>query len=361
MADCQLLAMLTDDYPDYHPCQILPEVSKRKTTIIPGLLSIARDYAEHNKGVGTFAAACLYLLAEFRVADAVPLLLRICPGIDGRRYSIFQSCESLASDLGALLASMNQDPGFLFRGAIAPKDGPYAQAAAMDALGILVAWGEVSRRRVIPYVRRLLTEIPEEECPDPVVWSAWDVVSSLLPKRECLRQRKQAYEKNLIDDFEMDDCNLEDRLARWNRLHPPLENVAAQLAFAPEDKKWVLNRVRNVNGWRTHGASQELATTLTIASPGEQKQRGLSHAASNEANQTREIPFSRSGSDEQPLRSTPSLSDDTPIICSMTPKPITVTKIGRNKPCPCGSGKKYKKCCLMGSSMPGIPAVEKHS
>ncbi|HHU75521.1 MAG TPA: preprotein translocase subunit SecA [Firmicutes bacterium] len=26
-------------------------------------------------------------------------------------------------------------------------------------------------------------------------------------------------------------------------------------------------------------------------------------------------------------------------------KPITVKKIGRNDPCPCGSGKKYKKCC----------------
>jgi preprotein translocase subunit SecA len=26
------------------------------------------------------------------------------------------------------------------------------------------------------------------------------------------------------------------------------------------------------------------------------------------------------------------------------PKPITVDKIGRNDPCPCGSGKKYKKC-----------------
>lgn len=25
--------------------------------------------------------------------------------------------------------------------------------------------------------------------------------------------------------------------------------------------------------------------------------------------------------------------------------PITVTKVGRNDPCPCGSGKKYKKCC----------------
>lgn len=27
------------------------------------------------------------------------------------------------------------------------------------------------------------------------------------------------------------------------------------------------------------------------------------------------------------------------------PEPVSVDKIGRNEPCPCGSGKKYKKCC----------------
>ena len=27
------------------------------------------------------------------------------------------------------------------------------------------------------------------------------------------------------------------------------------------------------------------------------------------------------------------------------PKPLTSSKVGRNDPCPCGSGKKYKKCC----------------
>ena len=32
-------------------------------------------------------------------------------------------------------------------------------------------------------------------------------------------------------------------------------------------------------------------------------------------------------------------------------KPVTSTKVGRNDPCPCGSGKKYKKCC-------GINAAE---
>ncbi|NQV60960.1 MAG: YchJ family protein [Alphaproteobacteria bacterium] len=33
--------------------------------------------------------------------------------------------------------------------------------------------------------------------------------------------------------------------------------------------------------------------------------------------------------------------------CEMNPKAPTVRveKIGRNAPCPCGSGKKYKKCC----------------
>ena len=28
------------------------------------------------------------------------------------------------------------------------------------------------------------------------------------------------------------------------------------------------------------------------------------------------------------------------------PQPIVIEKIGRNEPCSCGSGKKYKKCCI---------------
>ena len=27
-------------------------------------------------------------------------------------------------------------------------------------------------------------------------------------------------------------------------------------------------------------------------------------------------------------------------------QPIVIEKVGRNEPCPCGSGKKYKKCCI---------------
>ena len=30
---------------------------------------------------------------------------------------------------------------------------------------------------------------------------------------------------------------------------------------------------------------------------------------------------------------------------SAKPKQRTTAKVGRNDPCPCGSGKKYKNCC----------------
>jgi len=36
-----------------------------------------------------------------------------------------------------------------------------------------------------------------------------------------------------------------------------------------------------------------------------------------------------------------------PLLTDLKPNiPVNTTKIGRNEPCPCGSGKKYKKCCL---------------
>jgi uncharacterized protein YecA (UPF0149 family) len=35
-------------------------------------------------------------------------------------------------------------------------------------------------------------------------------------------------------------------------------------------------------------------------------------------------------------------------------KPVVVNKVGRNDPCPCGSGKKHKKCCA--AKAPGAGA-----
>jgi len=39
-----------------------------------------------------------------------------------------------------------------------------------------------------------------------------------------------------------------------------------------------------------------------------------------------------------------------------SPIPIRTTKVGRNEPCPCGSGKKYKKCCGGAADIPADPS-----
>lgn len=36
------------------------------------------------------------------------------------------------------------------------------------------------------------------------------------------------------------------------------------------------------------------------------------------------------------------------VISAPKPEPVAVEKVGRNEPCPCGSGKKYKNCCMQG-------------
>ncbi len=33
------------------------------------------------------------------------------------------------------------------------------------------------------------------------------------------------------------------------------------------------------------------------------------------------------------------------------PNPVSSKKVGRNEPCQCGSGKKYKKCCGSGGAL----------
>ncbi len=39
----------------------------------------------------------------------------------------------------------------------------------------------------------------------------------------------------------------------------------------------------------------------------------------------------------------------------LPPQIVTDPKVGRNDPCPCGSGKKYKKCCLKSTTPVGFP------
>ena len=49
--------------------------------------------------------------------------------------------------------------------------------------------------------------------------------------------------------------------------------------------------------------------------------------------------------EERKIEMSESRSDGTGEKRPVKKQPVRVEKVGRNDPCPCGSGLKYKKCC----------------
>lgn len=43
----------------------------------------------------------------------------------------------------------------------------------------------------------------------------------------------------------------------------------------------------------------------------------------------------------------PTPTSPAPVIADQAPPSPARTRVGRNEPCPCGSGKKYKRCCWL--------------
>jgi len=51
------------------------------------------------------------------------------------------------------------------------------------------------------------------------------------------------------------------------------------------------------------------------------------------------------GDDEDEEASVPVAPPDPLVLTPPSTVQGTIAKVGRNDPCPCGSGKKYKRCC----------------
>lgn len=43
-----------------------------------------------------------------------------------------------------------------------------------------------------------------------------------------------------------------------------------------------------------------------------------------------------------------------PMVVETTRQQRLANRVGRNDPCPCGSGQKFKRCCLLRRFTPGV-------
>ena len=171
----------------------------------------------------------------------------------------------------------------------------YCRNACIDALTCLVAWGELPREQHVGYLRELLTTklraVPEYDYVFAgAVAGAYDIGAwDLRPEVEA------AFERGLVDEGFID---LEYFLEAAAKHRMPLQTFC--------EGNQPITDVAQATSWLDDPPPHEPLAPLWDDTPLERNERLVTDSAH---------PY------------------------------IAPPKTGRNDPCPCGSGKKYKKCC----------------
>lgn len=284
----------------FFPDAALRAAAERREEVTPVLLQLLADAVErasnpgeHDQDMAWMYA--LFLLAQFREPRAYPLLVQLASLPSEVADAMLG--DSLTEDLDVLLASVsNGDPGGIQSLAENNSANLFARTAALRALVILVKIGEQKREDVLDYFGSLFRGKLKRE--PSFLWGS--LVSDAL----------DLYPDTIRDEVEQAlaeglDC----------------ERVCGQESVEQTFRKG--------------------------------RQRVLAELERNERYQLLSDAVSRMewwacfNSDERPDKA------HQPRDPGRNVEPLAVgqpyrretAKVGRNDPCPCGSGKKFKRCC----------------
>jgi hypothetical protein len=281
------------------PEDLLAEVIARREGVIPRFLKILGDIdrnpepwlVDDGRMIHIYA---LYLLALFRETHAYPLVVRIFsrPG----DFPFELAGDVVTQDLGRILASVSGGDLSGMTALIENEEvNEWVRGAAMDGMVSLVTTGQRTRDEVMAYFLQLFHKLERKP---GAQWDGLAHVCADLWPQEAIEELGRAYEDDLVDTGSIDWQDVEHALAlgkqgamQWAQYRDPL-----------------ITDVAKDMGWMQcfHKAERD-------------------HEREGDFEEERLEPLS-SGYPTAPIRR-------------------TAPKIGRNDPCPCGSGKKFKKCC----------------
>jgi len=248
----------------------------------------------------------IHLLGEFRETRAFLPLMRLLADPD----ELGEIClgDAVTETLsGVVINVFDGDAESLERLILDPSAGVWIRNAVLDAWTYLVANGRIYRERA----RRFLTEWSRRPFSqdDDAVWSGWLVSVALLGYEDL---HPAALE--VVDKLYFGPAPYTDR-AEFQRLAA----AAAESADINE-----LLREENIAPFEDTVATFE---TWNFPDP-------------DEFDEALEAEARRYGFDDLFA----DLDEEAPA--AWEPEVNPYRHVGRNDPCPCGSGKKFKKCCL---------------
>jgi hypothetical protein len=314
----QILATLAELH-EAQPLAALAAADEQREAVTRLLLDAMADALDDPDALfdkdGSLFAYALYLSAKWREPRAHPLMIRwlSLPG-DG---AFDLAGDVVTQDAPRLLAATcGSDLAAIKSLIVNPETNEWCRGAAIESLAVLAAWGDVPRDSVVDYYRWLLEKGLDAEWP-----GAWDAVACACADIEAIELfpfLREAYEEELLDPDVMAPEELDEveRLPRGETFaafrghRPPVDDVAQATSWwgcfdsrRDDDGVDGLGEEDDELEDDVPGAGEDIE--LDEGGPGGEA------AVEGEA---------------APIRTGP--------------------KVGRNDPCPCGSGKKYKKCCL---------------
>ncbi len=287
-----------EPYTGRFPMNAMKAAIEQREAITPELLRVLEAVAEDPTAFAgrqeyMLHLFALFLLAQFREQRAYAPVVKMFSAPGETPYDLVG--DTVTEGLGEILASVYDGNPAPLQGLVESETvNEFVRSAALDAFVVLERSGQMSREEVIGYFRSLFHGKLRRE--HSYVWSALVCAIADLPGPELLEEVRQAYADDLVDPSVADLEGIERDLARQEpRRHERYHVITDAIA----EMEW----------WAVFHSEEALPRkSLEFQAP-------VPPPAFPPMNYKAPQPFVR-----QP-------------------------KIGRNDPCPCGSGRKFKKCC----------------
>ena len=288
------------------PKAALLEIISRKDQMIPFLLDVleaCRVRPEHftNGPKAMLATYASYLLAQFRDTRGYRPIIALLSLDEKIAESLFG--DSITEDMSSVIAGVFDGDEGPLRGLIENRQaGEYARASSgLRTYQSLVSTGRIDLEEVKRYFGELMEHKLERE--PSQVWNNLTSISGDLGFVSLLPLIRQAFEDDLCDPWFDSLESIEARITcgasnDWPDSCEPIDDVVALM------KNW---------------ACFKHPPARPPEAPNQDPLRGLA---------------------QLPLESGREFSSRPTL-----PPPPIFPGVTRNDPCPCGSGKKFKKCC----------------
>jgi hypothetical protein len=287
-----------EPYTGRFPMKAMKAAIEHREAITPELLRVLESVAAAPAGWAErednmLPLFAIFLLAQFRERPAYPLLVKIVSAPGEIPFDLFG--DTVTEQLNQILASVYDGNPAPLEGLVESEQvNEYVRSAALNTFLVLEHTGQMPRETVLDYFSRLfhgkLQRTPS------YAWSSLACVVADLPAPELLEEVRQAYAEGLVDTNVSDLAGIE-------------RDVTSPKSWRHDRQHLITDAIAELEWWASFHPEDSRPKKLSMP----------------------DIPL--------PLPPPVSTSYESPAPY------VRESKIGRNDPCPCGSGKKYKKCC----------------